>query len=99
MKEISEDFSEVKVNGKSYETYIDGKGIQRFFDNSCISWLIDEKIIDLNRLEIAYQSGKFNKKDYAEVIIKSGYSVSGFISLSSFQDMKIENTLWENDER
>lgn len=85
----------VKVAGKEYKTIIDEHGIQRFETNSLIRHLYDNGIFDLNQLCIDYQHGKFNQIDYAEFNMQTGYSVCGFAELSSFQDMKIENLLWD----
>lgn len=86
----------MKVGGIEYTTVIDEYGIQRFKINSLIRHLYDEGIFDLNQLCIDYLNGKFNQRDYAEFNMQTGYSVCGFAELSSFQDMEIENPLWEN---
>lgn len=84
----------VKVGGRKYSTKIDNIGTQRFEENSVLRFLVDEKIINLNKLGIAYQEGKFTQRDYAEFYMMIGYSVSGFSELSFFEDYDIENPLW-----
>lgn len=86
----------VKINGKPYETEM-VNGVQRFKVNSCIKHLVDTKQIDVNKLCIDYQNGKFSQQDYAEVMMGVGYSVSAFIYLSTFEDMEIENPLWDEE--
>jgi hypothetical protein len=89
----------VKVNNKEYDTHIDHKGVQRFIENSVICYLVANHIVDLNKLCIAYQEGKFSQKDYAEFNMMLGYSVCGFADLPSFEDYKIENPLWEKENK
>lgn len=84
----------VKVGGKEYETIFDENGVQRFRSNTVIDFLFETRRLDLNQLEMDYRNGKFDKRDYAEVKMALGYSVSGFADLSAFQDWDIENPVW-----
>ena len=54
-------------------------------------------IHDMNTMARRYRNGEFTQKDYAEMNIYTGYSVSGFCELSSFFDMIVENPLWASD--
>jgi hypothetical protein len=100
----------VKINSVPYETTIDNNGVQRFHRNSVLDYMfyhdhqgnkIDDmdcksvRMLDLNQLSHAYQHGKFSKRDYAELLMATGYSVSGFSELSAFYDWEIDNPLWE----
>lgn len=85
----------VKVGGKEYETIIDEDNVQRFRRDTVIYHLYKTGQIDLNRLSVDYRRGHFDKRDYAELNMATGYSVCGFADLSAFQDMEIENPVWE----
>jgi hypothetical protein len=84
----------VKVGGKGYTTIFDENGVQRFRTNTVLDFLFQERRLDLNQLEMDYRQGRFNKRDYAEVKMALGYSVSRFADLSAFQDWCIENPVW-----
>lgn len=86
----------VKVNGKEYETEM-VNGVQRFKANSCVRYLFGRDMLDMNEISIAYQQGDFSQQEYAELVIMSGYSVSNFADNPDFEDMEIENPLWENE--
>jgi hypothetical protein len=88
----------VKVGGIGYSTVIDEHGTQRFIKNKLLCHLVDSGQVDLNRLGIDYQHEKFSKREYAEFIIGLGFSVSGFADMEQFEDMEIENPLWEKEE-
>ena len=98
----------VNVGGKEYPTHIDENNVQRFFTNPVIVYLfthnargeesnhmIHDQMLNLNTLGVAYQKGCFDKREYAELNMALGYSVSGFADLSAFQDWEIENPIWE----
>jgi tRNA/tmRNA/rRNA uracil-C5-methylase (TrmA/RlmC/RlmD family) len=86
----------VKVGEIEYSTVIDEHGTQRFVKNKLLCHLVDSGQVDLNRLSIDYQHEKFSQREYAEFNMMLGYSVSGFSELSSFDDLEIENPLWES---
>lgn len=102
----SGDIIKVKVGGVEYETYIDPNGVQRFRANSLLNFLFENRKnknqnskIDLNEIAILFHTKQpFSQRDYAEFNMMLGYSVCGFAELSSFEDMEIENPLWEEDE-
>lgn len=71
----------VRINGKIYPTIIDEHGVRRFPENTLFRWLVDSKTVDLNKLSIAVQSGKFSPTEWMEFNMGLGYSVSG---LSNF---------------
>lgn len=54
------------------------------------------QMLDLNALCIAFHHGKFDKREYAELLMGTGYSVCGFAELNEFKDWYIENSLWQN---
>lgn len=88
----------VKVGGVEYDTVIDEHDVQRFIADPLIQKLQRAGIIDLNRLSVAYHYNKvLTQREYAELNMKLGYSVSGFCDLSSFSDMPIENPVWDNE--
>ena len=89
----------MKVGEKTYPTFIDEDGVQRFFQNSVICHLFEAGKLDLNQLAVDYHQKKFSQVDYAELNMMLGYSVSGWCDLSSFQDMKVINPLWEKREK
>lgn len=97
----------VRVGGVGYATYIDQNNVQRFVENPD-HWLVkqipkiwddycNDYIHDMNTMARRYRNGEFTQKDYAEMNIFTGYSVSGFCELSSFFDMIVENPLWASD--
>lgn len=86
----------VKVGRKKYKTFLDEHGVQRFQQNSVLRFLVDEQIIDLTKLFVAFVENQFSKKDYAEFMMMLGYSVSGFSTLTPFEKMKIDNPNWED---
>ncbi len=87
---------EVKIDGKHYRTVIDEQGVQRFPVNSLYSHLVDTKQIDINRLSIDYQNGRFSRDEYMKFYRGIGYSVCGFSEV--FGDAEIENPLWDKEE-
>ena len=91
------DVIKIKVGGVAYDTFIDDKGVQRFKKNSVLDYLVNTGVINLNPLVIMFASDRFTQRDYAEFNMMLGYSVDGFADLSSFQDMEIENPLWNKD--
>lgn len=106
MKYKPGDIIKVKVGGIEYETYIDERGTQRFRKNSLLDFLFNSREnkkqnskVDLNELAILFHSKNppFSQRDYAEFNMMLGYSVAGFAELSSFEDMEIENPVWEKD--
>jgi hypothetical protein len=87
----------VKVGGKEYDTVIDEQGVQRFKENGVLKYLFDRGALDLNEIARIYHTKKpFSQRDYAELNMMLGYSVSGWCDLSAFQDMDVKNPLWEN---
>lgn len=85
---------EVDVGGVRYLTVIQNN-VQRFYENGVIRYLVDNNIVNLNDVVVAYHNGKFSKRDYAEFNMMLGYSVSGFCDLSSFTEYDISNPLWK----
>jgi hypothetical protein len=92
-----EDNLEVRINGKPYRTVIDDQGLQRFPVNKLYRHLVDTKQIDLQRLAIDYESGRFSKDELMEFYIGIGYSVPGFSEI--FKDVEIENPLWDKEDK
>ncbi len=85
----------VKLNGREFISYIDNKLVQRFKTNSIVNDIFDEYNVDLNKLYINFQNRKYTEKEWLEFYTMINYSVSGFSSLEDFQDVEIENPLWE----
>jgi hypothetical protein len=95
---------EVLVGGRPYQTEIDEHGVQRFIENPS-HFLVQQipkvwckhmggEIDDMNTMRIRYIDGEFNQRDYAEMHMAIGYSVSGFCELSPFEDMEVLNPIW-----
>ena len=96
-KHRPEDLIWVTVGGVEYGTYIDPDGVQRFVGDPILEYLYQTGRLDFNKMAVDYHSGKYpelTQRIYAEFNMKTGYSVSGFSELSSFQDMEIINPLW-----
>lgn len=98
----------VVIEGKLYETVIDDSGVQRFKSNTVLQYMFEhdtdgrpaamhKQMLNLNTLGVAYSQGKFDKRDYMEIVMQ-GYSVSGFCDLSMFWDWTISNPLWDDGE-
>lgn len=81
---------EVKVDGKKYMTKIYPDGHQRFIPNSLYQNLVNERIVDIDRLSDLYKLKKFPKPEYLDFICGLGYSVHGFIEKFG-DDLIIEN--------
>ncbi len=102
------DIITITVDGRPYETYIDDSGVQRFRKDSTNilwdRWEGDEYdregrgTEDLNALCIAYHDKEFDQRIYMEFNMSLGYSVCGFCDLSSFNDLRLVNPLWDETE-
>lgn len=75
---------------------IDDKGVRRFPANSLYRHLVNIKQVDLNRLCLDYQKGKFTKEEYMDFYRGIGYSVCGFAEIFG-DDVDIENPVWGKD--
>ncbi len=96
------DVIKVKVDGVEYDTIIDKDNVQRFRQNEVVRFIVGTGAgqISLNQLAIDYQRGAnppFSERAFAEFNMMLGYSVCGFADLSFFENMEIENPLWEDD--
>lgn len=98
----------VRVGGVDYATHIDQNNVQRFVENPD-HWLVKQipltydnylkrDIMNMNEMARRYRNGEFSQRDYAEMNMFIGYSVSGFCELSSFHDMIVENPVWAKDD-
>lgn len=86
----------VKVGGIEYPTIIDEHGTQRFIAHPLLSKLCDANLIDLNGVAVAYARGKvFTQREYIEFNMALGYSVCGLAELHEFENVGIENHLWD----
>lgn len=86
------------LDGKEYLTYIDENGIQMFPEDP-EHFLAKQTSIfggpyDLNEMALRYHNGEFSQRDYAEMNMAVGHSVSGFADISDFHDMQLINPLW-----
>jgi hypothetical protein len=99
------DIIPVRVDGLVYLTALDGRGVQRFIEDRD-HWLVKQipktydrgagrMIDDMNVMAIRFHKGQFNRRDYMEMNMAVGYSVSGFCDI--FSDAEIENPLWPED--
>lgn len=93
------DIVTIYMNGEPVSTIIDDYGTQRFIANEALRILVCEHAagrpgISLNDVAIAYQTGRFSKKAYADFMMLTGYSVEGFCDLPDFEDFEIRNPLW-----
>lgn len=89
----------IKIGNRNVETYIDPHGTQRITPvNKLYAYLYETKKLDLNMLAVAVDTGQFSFKEYFEMYLSIGYSVSGFSELSRFQKYQIKNPVWERDE-
>lgn len=52
----------------------------------------------LNTVDVEYHQGKHSVDDLLTLYTSIGYSVSGFMDLSLFDDLEIRNPLWEQDQ-
>jgi len=101
------DIIKVKVGGVEYDTVINDNHTQRFIENPdhfLLKRIRDYSgggnpegdVKDLNEMAIRYHHGEFSKRDYAEMNMAIGYSVSGFSELSYFEDWDIDNPIWSD---
>lgn len=85
----------VKVGGVQYPTIIDQDGVQRFKINTLFHYLLNSGMVDMSRLADGFQQGSFTQAEYLAFYMGIGYPVSGLAELSFFEDLKIENPLWQ----
>jgi hypothetical protein len=100
----------IRVDGVEYKTIIDDHGTQRFPedpDNPVLQslptitmqtprgWIT---MPDMNELARRYHRKEITTLQYAEAVMARGYSVCGFAEHSAFDDMLIENPLWDSTE-
>ena len=96
----------VKVGDRTFDTIIDNEGVQRFIANGVVRLIVDKMEKDygwsgepfnLNTLAQLYYHDKFTQDDYLTFYTMMGYSVCGLAELSFFQDLEIENPVWEKE--
>lgn len=88
---------EVQLGEYKLETFIDEGGVQRFSPfNKMYAALYEVGNIDLNELAVARGRGEISLKDYREFYLSIGYSVSGLVYLSFFEDLEVYNPVWED---
>lgn len=91
----------VKVDGVEYPT-VKVNNVQRFIEDRD-HWLVkqipkvwdsylEEYIDDMDVMTRRYHRKEFSKRDYMEMNMAVGYSVSGFCDV--FRDVDVENPLW-----
>lgn len=89
----------VIINGREFQTFLDEGGVQRFVGNSVINRMIDSMgsrdKMSLNTLAIDFHSGMFSNDEWLDFYTSTNYSVSGFMGLSDFSYLEIQNPLWE----
>lgn len=100
----------VKLNGKEYQTEL-VNGVQRFVPNPVIEKLVDKDIeiynklgykkyeemglYGLNEIAMDFHRGEFTVEDMLAFYTQIGYSVSGMLDLSFFEELEVENPLWD----
>ena len=102
------DIITITVDGRTYDTYIDEDGVQRFRTDPTHllwdRWKGDEGerrgrgTEDLNTLAIAYANKEFDQRTFMEFNMSLGYSVSGFCELHNFFDLNVVNPIWGESE-
>lgn len=101
----------VKLNGKDYPTHrVDG--VQRFVENPVVSRMVDKmgeaydrlgtqfskhRLYGLNEIMSEFHMGRYTVEDMLDFYTQIGYSVSGMLGLSCFEDVTVENPLWEKE--
>ena len=102
----------VKLNGKEYQTEM-VNGVQRFVPNPVVKKLLDKNsnvycslgyrkfeelgLYSLNEISLDFYQGEFTVEDMLDFYTQTGYSVSGMLDLSYFEDVEVENPLWDNE--
>ena len=66
-------------------------GLQMFIGNEHL------EPMGYNKLAVMYIQGAFSQRDYLEFYMSTGSSVSLIAEMSFFEDLEIENPLWENE--
>jgi len=64
---------------------------QHFIENRVVRLLLKTSKLDLNDLAEMYHMGMFSQQEYAEFYTMLGYTLDGFMELSIFSDMDIDN--------
>jgi len=64
-------------------------GLQRSFGNN------DREPMGFNKLARMYNKGEFSQEDYLDFYALTGSSMNCIGELSEFEDLEIENPLWE----
>jgi hypothetical protein len=101
----------VEIGKKTFDTFIDDHGVQRFVPNTIIEGIVDNgteafnawlktdrrapEPWNLNTLVMEYAEGKHTKDDLLDFYTGMGYSVSGLSGLSYFAKQKIKNPVWD----
>lgn len=96
-----EDVIMVKVDGREYETMLDGYGAQRF-RSGYADTLFLHGLLDLNKIAVLAAEGKMTTQEYQELNMDLGYSVCGFAEVMATHEDNtghktvIENPLWDD---
>lgn len=100
----------VRLDGINYRTVIDEHGVQRFPEDSNNPTLLALPMVsvsmmgktttmrDMNELAMRYHRGQITQREYAEAVMAVGYSVGGFCDYSAFDDIILENPLWQDED-
>ena len=101
----------VKLDGKKYPTHL-VNGVQRFVPSPIVEAIVSNQIevysrlgykrfkelgiYGLNEISMDFQLGKYTVQEMLDFHTSHGYSVSGMLDLSFFEDVEVENPLWED---
>lgn len=90
----------VTIGNRSFETYIDKNGVQRFVTNSVIYDLMERMLkqnapLDLNELFLNHARGRYSNDDWLTFLTSSGYSFYGLVNMNDFSHLPITNPLWD----
>lgn len=103
----------VKINGREFRTQLDSRGVQRFVTNPVVKRLMDKigdaydklgyrqfealGLYGMNEIGMDFHLGLYTVDDMLDFLTQTGYSVSGMLGLSYFEDVTVENPLWDNE--
>lgn len=85
------------------QRFVENRIVSRFIDSNVAlyskmgwKWMEDNNVYTLNDLSMEYHGkGEFSLDEMIEFHTMIGYSVGGFAELSYFEDVEIENPLWD----
>jgi hypothetical protein len=103
MNPLPGDHVKINVNGQTYDTVIDDRGVQRFVQdpNNQLAKTLSSTYADfgtgsedMNAMRYRYMKGEWDQQTYLAMHAAIGYSVDSCLSMSVFEDMLVINPLW-----